>query len=90
MVAASVSAGLLLYLALPTGGAGGHPLVPSGAVSAGSALRPGSEYVVRPGDSLWSIASRMDPSGDPRPVVAELASEVGGDAVSPGERLHLP
>jgi hypothetical protein len=45
---------------------------------------------VEPGDTLWSIAVRLDPTGDPRPVVAKLEAEVGGDSVVPGEQLTLP
>jgi LysM repeat protein len=49
-----------------------------------------AQYVVGAGDTLWSIAQRLDPTGDPRPVVAALAAQVGGDVVIPGERLLLP
>jgi hypothetical protein len=47
-------------------------------------------YVVQPGDTLWTIAERLDPSGDPRATTDELATQVGGDAVVPGERIMLP
>ena len=50
------------------------------AVLPGSVKAPGGYvYVVRPGDTLWSIATRLDPSGDPRPLVAQLEAEVHGD-----------
>ena len=42
------------------------------------------------GDSLWSIAERMDPTGDPRPIVAQLAAELGTYTVVPGEQITLP
>ena len=45
---------------------------------------------VRPGDTLWSIAQRVDPSGDPRPIVSQLASELGTYSVVPGEQITLP
>lgn len=38
-------------------------------------------YVVRPGDTLWSIAERLVPGEDPRPLVDALAR---ANAVSPG------
>jgi nucleoid-associated protein YgaU len=47
-------------------------------------------YTVKAGDTLWSIAERLDPSADPRPVVAELAKATGSDTVFPGERITLP
>lgn len=50
----------------------------------------GYAYVVRPGDTLWSIAARLDPSGDPRPLVDRLAGELHGAALQPGEVLVVP
>jgi hypothetical protein len=44
--------------------------------------------VVRPGDSLWSVADRLEPGHDPRPVVDELARERGGTALEPGETVE--
>ncbi len=78
---------LLIALALPLSGTGGysHP--------AGSALaenRGPAVYTVQPGDSLWSIAERLDPTADPRPLVARLASQTGSESVRPGERIVLP
>jgi nucleoid-associated protein YgaU len=48
-----------------------------------------SSYVVREGDTLWSIARRLSPGGDPRPVVDELATSNGVDAgaLMPGQTL---
>ena len=64
-----------------TGGVPRHPRFRSGGETRG---RPTPTYVVQPGDTLWSIAERLDPTGDPRPVVAQLAAQVGGDTVVPG------
>jgi hypothetical protein len=78
---------LLLALALPLSGTGGH------SHPIGSALAETGHpvaYTVQPGDTLWSIAERVDPAGDPRPLVARLASQVGSDTVVPGEHLVLP
>ncbi|HUY20880.1 MAG TPA: LysM peptidoglycan-binding domain-containing protein [Acidimicrobiales bacterium] len=86
----TVAAGLIAALALPWGGAGGQPLATSGPARAGGAVAHHTGYVVQPGDTLWSIAERLDPSGDPRPLVAQLAAEVGGDTVVPGEHVVLP
>ena len=42
---------------------------------------------VAPGDSLWSIARRVQPEGDLRPLVDRLAASHGGAAIQAGERL---
>ncbi len=84
-----VAGAALVLLALPLRAIGGSP-VPS-AVAAATYGRPGPvTYVVRPGDTLWTIAERVDPSGDPRPLVARLAAQVGSDTIVPGEQLRLP
>ena len=85
----TLAAGLLAALALPWSGSGGSLATPGPAL-AGEPVAHHSPYVVRPGDTLWSIAVRLDPSGDPRPVTAQLAAQVGSDTVVPGERLVLP
>jgi hypothetical protein len=43
--------------------------------------------VVRPGDSLWSVASRLAPGSDPRPVVDALAEARHGTGLVPGETI---
>jgi nucleoid-associated protein YgaU len=78
---------LLGVLALPLGGAGGNSHAPGSAL-AGSA-HPAT-YVVRPGDTLWTIAERVDPTGDPRPLVARMEAQLGTDTVVPGEEVRLP
>lgn len=47
-------------------------------------------YRVRPGDTLWSITTELDPTGDPRPLVAELAGQLHGGTLLVGEQLRLP
>jgi hypothetical protein len=49
-----------------------------------------SQPVVQPGDSLWSIAARLEPGRDPRPVVDELTTARGGAPLVPGEVITLP
>lgn len=77
---------LVIGLALPLGGTGGHSHA-SGPALAGT--HP-VEYTVQPGDTLWSIAVAADPSADPRPLVATLASQTGSYTVEPGERIAVP
>ena len=50
-------------------------------------------YVVRPGDTIWSIAVRIGtPGADPRPIVDRLTAinHVRDAEITPGERLVLP
>jgi hypothetical protein len=78
---------LLLALALPLSGTGGY------SHATGPALAETGHpvtYVVQPGDTLWSIAQRVEPNADPRPLVARLAAQTGSDTVVPGEHLVLP
>ncbi|HXX91942.1 MAG TPA: LysM domain-containing protein [Acidimicrobiales bacterium] len=86
----TVAAALLAVLALPWGGAGGRPLATPGPALAGAVPAHHALYIVQPGDTLWSIAQRLDPTGDPRPVVAALARQAGSDTIVPGEHLLLP
>lgn len=62
----------------------------------GASQRPaeagGRTYVVRPGDTLWSIAEGLAPGGDPRPLVDAIvrANDVSPGALVPGQVLTLP
>jgi nucleoid-associated protein YgaU len=51
-----------------------------------------STYVVRSGDTLWSIARRVSPSEDPRPIVDAIAgaNTVPPGALVPGQTLVIP
>jgi hypothetical protein len=67
-------------------------------VGHGSSLAAGRSHavrhtlIVRPGESLWSVAARIAPHQDPRLVVADLESlnNLAGPAVAPGEQLVVP
>lgn len=45
---------------------------------------------VAAGDTFWSIASRLQPEGDPRPLVDRLVASHGGATLKAGERLSVP
>jgi nucleoid-associated protein YgaU len=49
-------------------------------------------YVVRSGDTLWSIASRFEPALDPRFVVdaIEAANRLDPEDLVPGQELVIP
>ena len=49
----------------------------------------GKTYVVKPGDTLWSIASAIAPGSDPRPVVDALRAANGGPDIQVGQRLTI-
>lgn len=95
LLAAGVSllaiAAVLVMVQLIQAGIGGGPLATTGA-AAGSGLIPAgaTEYVVRPGDTLWSIAAALAPGRDERPLVDELAQQLGGTSLYPGEQISLP
>ena len=62
------------------------------AVGVGDAAGASRTYVVRPGDTLWSIARRSSPSADPRVVVSAIAAanHVDPAALVPGQQLTIP
>ncbi len=66
--------------------------VPSAAVVSAPTLSPVAlqSVVVRPGDTLWSIASRAQPGADVRPLVSQLSEARNGAPLQVGERIILP
>ncbi len=46
-----------------------------------------TRYVVRPGDSLWSVAHQVAPRDDARPVVDALEHVRHGAPLLPGETI---
>ena len=66
--------------------------VPAVSRAVGDPAAQPATYVVRPGDTLWSIAVRVSPGSDPRPVVDAIVRANGIDAARlvPGQELQLP
>jgi hypothetical protein len=86
-----VAAGLVLLIALQAvlGRSDGGPLTTIG--SAGRAQPAAAHlYVVKPGDTLWSIALASGAKGDIRPLVDRLSSEVHGRPLQPGQQILIP
>lgn len=51
---------------------------------------PGQQtVVVQDGDTLWSIARRLQPTGDVRPLVDQLVVANGSSLVAPGDQLVI-
>ncbi|GEM_PF-361973 len=89
LAAAAAVTAAALWLAL------GGPARASGSGVTGSGARGGgsmARVVVRPGDSLWGIAGRVDPSADPRVITAEIVADNGlaGTAIRAGQVLWVP
>ena len=70
------------------GRTGGGPLATAGALPGGQ-LAGAEVYVVRPGDTIWSIAESIEPNRDVRPLVDRITSQLGGTQLYPGERLTI-
>src|SRR5688500_15290730 len=70
---------------------GEAPIVrePSAYGASGQGVPAGAVYVVQPGDTIWSIAHDLDPSGDARTTVDRIVALNGGAALEPGQRLRL-
>jgi hypothetical protein len=91
----AVAAGLVVVLVLGFGVAlgmlGGGPLAASERPTPSNPrLAANATYVVQPGDTLWSIARRLRPGVDPRPLVDRLVALHGGTTLYVGEHLTLP
>jgi Tfp pilus assembly protein FimV len=66
----------------------------AGRAGAGAAQRPAHRiYVVRPGDTVWEIASKLvGPEADPRPLVDRMvrANHVDAGIIHVGDVLVVP
>jgi nucleoid-associated protein YgaU len=81
VVAAALAVGVVLAAAQAGAALGGSSL-------ATAERRPQVvSVVVEPGDTLWSVARRVAPDADPRPVVDALVAARGTTALVPGETI---
>ena len=76
-----------VLLAVASGAQASNHEVPPSAVRA--AMR---QVVVKPGQSLWSIALSAEPKADPRVVIQQIVefNALGSQVVVPGESLWVP
>jgi len=56
----------------------------------GQVLTAGGTYVAQRGDTLWTIASAMQPSGDLTELLRRLIRLNGGASLAVGQRVLLP
>jgi nucleoid-associated protein YgaU len=91
IAAAMVSVAVGVVLSAPVAGAFGRHQQPAD-VGVRPAKRWEQVYVVRAGDTVWSIAERAAGGADPRVWVDAIALRNGIDAgaVVPGQALILP
>lgn len=92
VVAALIAAGVMLVAALAwLAGTARADAARSGS-SASAVYHSLRSVVVRPGESLWAVATRADPAADPRSVIQEIIdlNALNGTSVQPGQRLWLP
>ena len=64
-------------------------LAPAPSASSGAVVGE-TTVTVEPGDTLWSIARRVQPTGDVRPLVDQLAAARGGEVLQPGQQVVVP
>lgn len=83
LAAAAFTAGVLLTLVITARPA-------RGALTDDARQAEHTTHVVAPGDTLWSIASTLEPGRDPRPVVDAIAGSRGSATVRPGEVITWP
>lgn len=93
VVAALATLVLALALSFAVGRGALGSLVPEPAASAPSAGAPSASAAtveVQAGDTLWSIAQRLQPSGDVRPLVDQLIALNGTAPLQPGATVVIP
>ncbi|HUI49014.1 MAG TPA: LysM peptidoglycan-binding domain-containing protein [Acidimicrobiia bacterium] len=84
VLAALVGLGLVLTIARAGATLGGSSL------AASERLPHVQLVVVEPGDSLWSIAQRVAPGRDVRPIVDAMARALGTTTVTAGQTIRVP
>ena len=93
LAAAVVALVVVLVGALALGNGAFASLAPEApaaapAVAAGASAAP--TVLVQPGDTLWSIARRIQPTGDVRPLVDQLVAANGSAVLVPGATVIVP
>jgi hypothetical protein len=79
---------LLVVMARAGAALGGStPVAPERHPAHSSVTRAAASTIVEPGDSLWTVAERLAPDDDPRPIVDALSEARHGTVLTPGETI---
>jgi nucleoid-associated protein YgaU len=89
--ALAISATLLVVVLAWLAGTATAEAARSGAPASG-VYRNLTPVVVRPGETLWAIATQAEPTADPRSVIQEIVdiNALSGTSIQPGQRLWVP
>jgi len=60
------------------------------AAPAAAAVAPGIQYIIQPGDTLWSLAERFHATKALSSYVDDLVDANGGASIQPGQLITLP
>ena len=93
LAVAGIVVAMLLALAIGNGALAGlapGPAAPAAAASSVGASSSATQVTVRPGDTLWDIARRAQPTGDVRPLVDRLVAAYGSSPLQPGQSVAIP
>jgi nucleoid-associated protein YgaU len=89
MVVVAAVVAIVLAVAIGRGAfAALAPAPPSARPAAAAAGSP--TVVVQAGDTMWSIARRLQPTGDVRALVDRLVAANGSASLQAGDRLVVP
>ncbi len=93
-VAAATWSGARALSSLTEAGASARPeaiegVEPGPPLGTSAIPEAGQRYVVRPGDTLWSLAAQLAPGADLRPVVDALRAANGDAALQAGDVITL-
>jgi len=89
LVAVVLAAGLAALALIGLRG-GVATVTPRAVAPSAPVIAPRAVATVRPGDTLWSIARRLEPVGDVRVLVDRLVGANGVGVLQPGELVVIP
>ena len=70
--------------------AAGQGIAAPAAAPAAPSVAPGIQYIIQPGDTLWSLAERFHATSAVSSYVDDLVEANGGASIQPGQLITLP